>query len=106
MSFRHFQYYRDTVRCRDKVNSIRISNEQSFDQIDEFYFGSISLYSNLKKLHLHLPTENYLSYLPKLVPNLTELYLIPKKQTFSNIDWLSSFQNLEICSITRINKSS
>lgn len=110
MTFRHFQYYRENIlsnniRHCENITMIKLSNEKSFDEIDHFFSRSISLYPNLKKLYLYLPNENYLKDLPKIVPNLTELYLIPEKQQLSNIDWLSKMKNLKICSITRMTNS-
>jgi len=105
MSYRQFIFYYEQIsfnnieHCR-KIDSLILSNEKSFNQIERF-FSIIDLYINLKKLYLYSPNENQLEILSLVVPNLYELYIIFKNEKCTNIKWLSSLKKLEICSIDR-----
>jgi hypothetical protein len=103
MSYRQFTFYYEHISLNNlehcqKIDSLTLSNEEPFKQIERF-FPIINLYTNLKQLHLYSPNVNQLERLSRVVPNLSELYIIFKKEKLSNINWLSSLQKLEICSI-------
>jgi Leucine-rich repeat (LRR) protein len=103
MMFHQFKFYYEHIsftnpeHCQ-KMHSLTLSNEEPFKQIERF-FPMINVYTNLKQLHLYSPNANQLESLSRVVPNLSELYLIFKNEKLSNINWLSSLQKLEICSI-------
>jgi hypothetical protein len=105
MSYCQFIFYyehillNNTEHCQ-KISSLILSNEKPFNQIERI-FPFVDLYTNLKKLHLYSPDANHLEILSAVVPNLSELYIIPKYEKYTNIQWLSSLKNLEICSIDR-----
>jgi len=103
MSYRQFIYYYkyisfNNIKHCQKIDSLIISNEKPFNQIEKFIF-IINRYINIKKLYLYSPNKNQLEIVSLILPNLSQLYIFIKTEKFTNINWLSSLKKLQKCSI-------